>query len=137
MAPQWPSKEDPYKENFRRTSGGPKNHTKTVLKHLKTTQIHPQKLPKASPRSYLLWRTSWCLYLLRRAETSRWEFRRWYNRYNLPSLGSTCPSSLETFLLPDYSIFLLARTTTYTYEAKTHSRHVLGAHVGPQTPGKY
>ena len=33
--------------------------------------------------------------------------------------------------------FVLARTTTYRYEAKTHSRHVIGAHVGPKTLGQY
>ena len=37
----------------------------------------------------------------------------------------------------NFEPFVLARTTTYRYEAKTHSRHVIGAHVGPKTRGKY
>ena len=39
---------------------GPETH-KTVFKGFKTTQMHSQKLPEASSRSYLVWRTSWCL----------------------------------------------------------------------------
>ena len=37
----------------------------------------------------------------------------------------------------NFEPFVLARTTTYRGELKTHSRHVLGAHVGPTTLGKY
>ena len=31
----------------------------------------------------------------------------------------------------NFEPFVLARTTTYRYEAKTHSRHVIGADFGP------
>ena len=37
----------------------------------------------------------------------------------------------------NFEPFVLARTTTYRYEAKTHRSHVIGAHVGPKTPGTY
>ena len=37
----------------------------------------------------------------------------------------------------NFETFVLARITTYRYEAKTHSRHDLGAHVGPKALGKY
>ena len=37
----------------------------------------------------------------------------------------------------NFEPFVLARTITYRGELKTHSRHVLGAHFGPQTPGNY
>ena len=33
----------------------------------------------------------------------------------------------------NFEPFVLARTTSYRGELKTHSRHVLGAHFGPQT----
>ena len=37
----------------------------------------------------------------------------------------------------NFEPFVLARTTTYRGELKTHSRHVKGAHVGPNTRGMY
>ena len=37
----------------------------------------------------------------------------------------------------NFDAFVLARTTTYRYEAKTHRSHVIGAHVWPQTLGKH
>ena len=37
----------------------------------------------------------------------------------------------------NFEPFVLARTTTYRYEAKTHRSHVIGAHVGPKTLGTY
>ena len=45
-----------------------------------------------------------------------------------------------TYISPvcwNFEPFVLARTTTYRYEAKTHRSHVIGAHVGPTTLGKY
>ena len=33
--------------------------------------------------------------------------------------------------------FVLARTTTYRGELKTHRGHGIGAHVGPKAPGTY
>ena len=37
----------------------------------------------------------------------------------------------------NFEPFVLARTTTYRYEAKTHRSHAIGAHVGPNTHGTY
>ena len=37
----------------------------------------------------------------------------------------------------NFETFVLARTTTYRYEAKTHRSHVIGAHFGLKTLGKY
>ena len=37
----------------------------------------------------------------------------------------------------NFEPFVLARTTRYRGELKTHRRHVLEAHVGPKAPGKY
>ena len=37
----------------------------------------------------------------------------------------------------NFEPFVLARTTTYRYEAKTHRSHAIEAFVGPKTPGTY
>ena len=80
---QYKARQGRNKEEARRVQ----SHTKTILKHLEATRIHPQKFPKASPRFYLLWRTSWCLQLFRRAEANRLKFQLWYNPVILPSIN--------------------------------------------------
>ena len=37
----------------------------------------------------------------------------------------------------NFEPFVLALTDSYRDELKTHNRHVIGAHVGPKTLGKY
>ena len=39
-------------------------------------------------------------------------------------------------LCRNFEPLVLARTTTYWYEAKTYRSHVIGAHFGPKTRGK-